>query len=100
MIKLRIKNLWYIPKFNVGYILDLVGWRMFSRKLLKLNGTPESLPTAWGLNIDKNVCQHKKYFGTQYQWTVRKGLQSLDLMKVKRVQSKLRKNQAKKVKSK
>jgi len=34
--------------------------------------------------------------GRVVQWTVRKGLQSLDLMKVKRVQSKLRKNQAKK----
>ena len=29
--------------------MELVGCKMSSRKLLKLNGTPESLPTAWGL---------------------------------------------------
>ena len=50
MIKLRIKTLSQGPKFNVGDILDFVGCKMSSRKLLKLNGTPESLPTAWGLD--------------------------------------------------
>ena len=29
--------------------LKLVGCKMLSRKLLKLNDTPESLPTAWEL---------------------------------------------------
>ena len=46
MIKLRIKNLSLRPKFDVGDILEIVGCKMSSRKLLKLNGTPESLPTA------------------------------------------------------
>ena len=49
MIKLRIKNQSQRPKFDVGDILDFVGCKMSSRKLIKLNGTPESLPTAWGL---------------------------------------------------
>ena len=30
-------------------ILKLVECKMSSRKLVKLNGTPESRPTAWGL---------------------------------------------------
>ena len=30
-------------------IYDQTKINMFARKLLKLNGTPESLPTAWGL---------------------------------------------------
>ena len=39
------------PKFDVGDILELVGCKMSPRtQLLKLNGTPESLPTAWKLN--------------------------------------------------
>ena len=49
MIKVRIKNWSQRPKFDVGDILKLFGCKMSARKLLKLNGTPESLPTAWGL---------------------------------------------------
>ena len=51
MTKLRIKNYSLRPKFDVGDILELVGCNMASRKLLKLNWTPESIPTAWGLNF-------------------------------------------------
>ena len=38
-----------IYKLKVGEILKVVGCKMSSRKV-KLNGTPESHPTAWGLN--------------------------------------------------
>ena len=34
------------PEVNVGHILKLFGSRMVSRKLLKVWGIPESLPTA------------------------------------------------------
>ena len=53
MTKLRIKNYSLRPKFEVGDILVLVGCKMSSRKLLKLNWTPESIPTASGLSRSK-----------------------------------------------
>ena len=31
--------------------MELVGYKMSSRKLLKLNWTPESIPTVWGLRL-------------------------------------------------
>ena len=49
MIKLRIKNFSLRPKFDVGDILELAGCILSSRKFLKLNLTPESLPTVWEL---------------------------------------------------
>ena len=49
MTKIRTKNYGLRPKFDVGDILELVGCKMSSRKLIKLNWTPESIPTAWGL---------------------------------------------------
>ena len=51
MIKQRIKNLSQRPEFDVDEILKLVGYNISSRKLFKLNGTPESHPTALGLKL-------------------------------------------------
>ena len=39
-------------RFHVGDILRLVLCKMSSRKLQKLNGTPEFHPTPWGLNLE------------------------------------------------
>ena len=50
MTKFRIKNKSERPEFDVGDILEVVGCKMYSRKLLKLNGNPESLLIAWGLS--------------------------------------------------
>ena len=36
------------PKVDVGEILRLFGCKMSARKLIELNWTHESLPTAWG----------------------------------------------------
>ena len=40
---------------EVGDILLLFGWIMFSRKLLKLKGIHESPPTAWEFRDNVNV---------------------------------------------
>ena len=48
MIKWRIKNLSYRPKFNVGDILELVGCKTSFIKILQLDETPESNPKSWG----------------------------------------------------
>ena len=37
-------------KVNVGDIFKPVGFKMFPRKLLKLNRISKTLPTAWELN--------------------------------------------------
>ena len=42
----RIKNYSKTSEFDVGDILNLFDCKMSSRKLLKLNLTPESHPTA------------------------------------------------------
>ena len=49
MIKSIIKNLSLRPEFYVGVILKLISCKMASRNLFKLDWTPESHPTAWGL---------------------------------------------------
>ena len=49
MVKVKIGNKSSSPEFDVVDILKLVDCKISSRKLLKLNGTPESPPTAWGL---------------------------------------------------
>ena len=47
------------PKFYVNDILELVGYKICSRKLVKLNGTSMSHPTACGLikitKFDKKI---------------------------------------------
>ena len=54
--KTIIRNQISRPEFDVGDFWTILGCNVSSRKLLKLNGTPESLPTAWGL-IEKTVKQ-------------------------------------------
>ena len=49
MIKRINKNLRIRPKFDVDDISGLFGYKICSRKLVKLNGTRKSHPTACGL---------------------------------------------------
>ena len=49
MIKRRNKNLRIRPKFEVDDISGLFGYKICSRKLVKLDGTRKSHPTACGL---------------------------------------------------
>ena len=51
MIKLRNKNYSFRPEVDVGDIWELVGCKMFTRKLLKVKWAQEPFPTAWGLII-------------------------------------------------
>ena len=46
MIKQRIKNYSQIIKFDFDVILELIGYKMTSRKVLKPNGIRESHLTA------------------------------------------------------
>ena len=57
MIKRRNKNLRIRPKFDVDDILELIGCKICSRKLVQLNGTRKSHPTACGLNELEIIAQ-------------------------------------------
>ena len=49
MIKRRNKNLRIRPKFDINNILERVGCKICSKKLVKQNGTRKSHPAACGL---------------------------------------------------
>ena len=53
MIKRRIKIKAKDLKMNDGDIFEVDGCKKSSRKILKLNVTPPSYPTAFGLNSNK-----------------------------------------------
>ena len=64
MTKNRTKNWSSIPEFDVGDFLKFFGCNVSFRKLFKLNGTPVSHPTAFGLKkIKKDT-----YFPTLNFW--------------------------------
>ena len=52
LIKRRTKNYSERPKVEVDDILKLVGYKIFTRKSVKLKWTHESLPTAFGVMIN------------------------------------------------
>ena len=58
-------------KFHVGYILKHVGCKTSPRKSLKLNGTPESHPTAWGLRISDLCILFNEKVSFLYQHFIR-----------------------------